>query len=154
MGCAATLLHNCAIGRLSRQRLLQQHRYYVLLMPVNGAWTTFSLVSWRILRHSRRHCAIIRSSASFVGENSWDNTATMTWIWASTERQQLLPMHLGQSEGSAATLTHIRTIRRHSEEKFFWQHRHYAPEMSVNSAVTIWGVLSWNIKGLGDCNDP
>jgi len=35
MGCAATLRHNRAISRLSKQNLLQQHRYYVLKMSVN-----------------------------------------------------------------------------------------------------------------------
>jgi hypothetical protein len=49
MGFAATLPHNRAIGRLSRQKLLQQHCYYVLKMSVNGASTTFGLVSWIIL---------------------------------------------------------------------------------------------------------
>jgi hypothetical protein len=49
MGCAATLRHNRAIGRLSRQNLLQQHRYYVLKMRVNGPSTTLGLVSWKIL---------------------------------------------------------------------------------------------------------
>jgi hypothetical protein len=28
---------------------LKQHRYYVLKMSVNGASTTFGLVSWKIL---------------------------------------------------------------------------------------------------------
>jgi len=45
MGCAATLRHNRAIGRLSRQNLLQQHRYYVLKMSSNGASTIFSFAS-------------------------------------------------------------------------------------------------------------
>jgi len=49
MGCAATLRHNHAIGRLSRQNVIQQHRYYVLKMSVNGASTTLGLVSWTIL---------------------------------------------------------------------------------------------------------
>jgi len=49
IGCAATLCHNRAIGRLSRQNLLQQHRYYVLNMSANGASTTLGLVSWKIL---------------------------------------------------------------------------------------------------------
>jgi hypothetical protein len=46
----ATLPHYRAIGRLSRQKLLQQHRYFVLKMSVNGASTTFGLVSLKILR--------------------------------------------------------------------------------------------------------
>jgi len=49
MSCVAMLPHNRAIGRLSGQNLLQQHRYYVLKMSVNGASTTFGLVSWKIL---------------------------------------------------------------------------------------------------------
>jgi hypothetical protein len=49
MGCAATLLHNHAIGRISRQKLLQRHRYYVLKMSGNGASTIFVLASWVIL---------------------------------------------------------------------------------------------------------
>jgi len=49
MGCAATLPHNRTIGRLSKQKLLQQDLYYVLKMSVNGASMTFGLVSWKIL---------------------------------------------------------------------------------------------------------
>jgi len=49
MGCAATLPRNRAIARLSKQKLLKQHRYYVLKISVNGASTTFGLVSWKIV---------------------------------------------------------------------------------------------------------
>jgi hypothetical protein len=49
MGCAATLPHNRAICRLSRQNLLQQHRYNVLKMSINGASTTFGIVSRKII---------------------------------------------------------------------------------------------------------
>jgi len=47
-GCAATLTHNRTIGRSCRQSWFQQHRYYVLKMNVNGASTTFGLLSWNI----------------------------------------------------------------------------------------------------------
>jgi hypothetical protein len=36
-GCAATLMHNRTIGRLSRQNWLRQHCFYVLKMSVNRA---------------------------------------------------------------------------------------------------------------------
>jgi hypothetical protein len=49
MGCAVTFTYNRAIGRLSRQNLLQQHRYYVLKMSVIGESTTCGFASWKIL---------------------------------------------------------------------------------------------------------
>jgi hypothetical protein len=49
MGCAATLLHERAIGHLLRQKLLQQERYYALKISVNGASTIFVLGSWILL---------------------------------------------------------------------------------------------------------
>jgi len=49
MGCAVTVLHDRAIGRLSREKLLQQHPYYVLELSFNGESATFSLESWRIV---------------------------------------------------------------------------------------------------------
>jgi hypothetical protein len=49
MGCAATLPHNRAIGRLSGQKLWPQHCYFVLKMSVNGASMNFGFVSWKIL---------------------------------------------------------------------------------------------------------
>jgi hypothetical protein len=49
MGCAVTLPHNCAIGRLCRQKLLQQHCYSVIKKSVNRARTTFGLVSWKFI---------------------------------------------------------------------------------------------------------
>jgi len=49
MGWAAMLPHNRGIGRLSWQKLLPQHRYYVLKMSVNGASMTFGVGSWKIL---------------------------------------------------------------------------------------------------------
>jgi hypothetical protein len=49
IGCAVTLPHNRATHCLSRQKLFQQHRYYVLKMSVNGSSTTFGLISWKIL---------------------------------------------------------------------------------------------------------
>jgi len=70
MGCAATLPHNRAIGRLSRQKLLKQHRYYVLKMSVNGASTTVGLCIVENPRAVRRHEAIITLSAAFLGKNS------------------------------------------------------------------------------------
>jgi hypothetical protein len=48
MGFAATLPHNRAIGHLSRQKLWQQHRYYILKMSVNEVSMTFGLVCWII----------------------------------------------------------------------------------------------------------
>jgi hypothetical protein len=47
-GCAATLMHNRTIGRLSRQNVLRQHCFYALKMSVNGVSTTFGHVSWKI----------------------------------------------------------------------------------------------------------
>ena len=47
--CADTVSHNRTIGRLPEQKFFQKHRYYDLKMSVNGASTTFSRVSWRIL---------------------------------------------------------------------------------------------------------
>ena len=78
MGCAARVLHNRAIGFTSRQKLLQQHCYYVLPMTVHRASTTFSLVSCRIRGLSRWHCAIKRLSAAILGEKDCDDTATMS----------------------------------------------------------------------------
>jgi len=45
-GCAATRTHNRTIGRLSRQKWLQQDRYYVLNMSVNRASTILGVASW------------------------------------------------------------------------------------------------------------
>jgi hypothetical protein len=44
-GSAATSSHNQTIGRLSRQKWLRQHRYYVLKMSVNGASTIIGFAS-------------------------------------------------------------------------------------------------------------
>jgi hypothetical protein len=49
MSYAVMLPQNHAIGRLPIQNLFQQHRYYVLKMSVNGATTTFGLLSWNVL---------------------------------------------------------------------------------------------------------
>jgi hypothetical protein len=49
MGWAAMLLPNCVISHLSRQKIQQQHHYYVLKISVNGASTTSGLVLWKIL---------------------------------------------------------------------------------------------------------
>jgi hypothetical protein len=48
-GCGATLTHNRTISRLSRQKHLQQHRYNVLKMTVNGASAIVALASWIIV---------------------------------------------------------------------------------------------------------
>jgi len=42
------LIHNQNIGLLARQKILSEHRYYVLKMIVNGASTTFGHASWKI----------------------------------------------------------------------------------------------------------
>jgi hypothetical protein len=77
-GCAVTLPHNRAIGRLSRQKLLQQHRHYVLKMSVNRASTTFALVSWKILGLCGGNEPIITLSAAFLGKNGCDYITTMS----------------------------------------------------------------------------
>jgi len=46
-GCVATLNYHRTVGRLSTQKWLQQHRYYVLKMSVNGASTTSGIASWK-----------------------------------------------------------------------------------------------------------
>jgi hypothetical protein len=45
--------------------------------------------------------------------------AMSSLLCPKNECQQLLAMHLGQSEASAATLTHNRTIGRLSTQKSF-----------------------------------
>jgi hypothetical protein len=70
-------------------------------------------------RAVRQHEAIIALSAAFLGKNGCDYIATVSLKWASTERQRLLAMQLGQSEGSAATSTYNRTIGCLSRPKCF-----------------------------------
>ena len=96
-------------------------------------------------RAFRQHCAIIRLSAAFLGENSCDDTATMSEKSESTERQGLLAMNPGQSKGSAVTSTHNRTIGRLSRQKCILGHRHYAIKMSVNgvSMIRCYGPMKW-----------
>jgi len=66
----------------------------------------------------------------------------------STERDQLLALHLGKYMGCAATLPHNRAIGRLSRQKLFQQHRNNVPKMSVNGASMTFGLVSWIILGL------
>jgi len=47
-GFAATFIHNRTIACLSIQKWLQQHRYYVQKMSVDGVSTTSGLASWKM----------------------------------------------------------------------------------------------------------
>jgi len=47
-GFTATLTHNRTIACLSNHKWLQQHRYYVLILSVNGVSTTFILALWKM----------------------------------------------------------------------------------------------------------
>jgi len=44
----ASLTHNPTIGRIATQKLLRQHRNYVLKMSVNGTSTAVGLASWKL----------------------------------------------------------------------------------------------------------
>jgi len=101
-----------------------------------------------------RYKAIVKLSAVFLGENRCDNIASMSETWFSTERQRLLALHLAKCNGSAATLSHNRSISGLSRHTWFRRHCHRALKMSINRASTIVGLASWKIKGLCDYIDP
>ena len=61
---------------------------------------------------------------------------TTSQLCPQNECQQLLAVHLGTSEGNAATLTHNIIIGRLSKQKCFRRHCQYALKMSVNIAST------------------
>jgi len=44
----ATLIYNQTIARLSIQKWLQQHRYYILKMSVNGGSLASGDASWKM----------------------------------------------------------------------------------------------------------
>jgi len=48
VGCVVTVGHNRNIGHLSMEQWWWQHFYYVLIMSVNKASTTFGLASWKM----------------------------------------------------------------------------------------------------------
>jgi len=61
------------------------------------------------------------------------------------ERQQLLAMHLGNSNGSEATLSHDHTVSRLSKRKTLRQHHYYDLTMSINGPSTMFGLASWKL---------
>jgi len=150
-GFAATSSHNRTIARLSIQKWLPRHRYYVPKMSINAASTTRIMETVSAVR---RHSAIVELSGAFSGDNDCDNIATMSSQWASMERQWLLALYLGKWKGGAATLTHDRTIGHLSSQQCFRWHCHYALRMSVNGEATIFSLPLWKIKGLYDYIDP
>ena len=96
----------------------------------------------------RRHQAIFELSATCLGEQCWDNIATMSQKWASTERQRLLALHPWQCKGCASTSRHNQTIGCLSRWKCFLRHHHCTLKITINGALTISGLAIWKINGL------
>jgi hypothetical protein len=53
--------------------------------------------------------------------------------------------------GCTVTVSHNRTISRHSMEQWWLQHFYYVLKMYVNRASTTLGLESWKMHGL--CSD-
>jgi len=62
-GCAATFTHDQTIGRLSRQKWLQQHHCYVLNMSINDLRPCIVDNQGAV----PRHYSIIELQAAFLG---------------------------------------------------------------------------------------
>jgi len=51
--------------------------------------------------------------------------------------------------GCAVKFSHNQTIGCLSMEQWWWQHFYYVRKMSVNRALTTFGLASWKMHGLG-----
>jgi len=73
---------------------------------INDFWScikdTQSALHWRK--------PIINVSAACMGNNASDHMATISQQRASTERQEFIVLHIGQSEGYGTALTHNQLI--------------------------------------------
>jgi hypothetical protein len=119
----------------------------LLLCPKNECQQSVNVFCLCIIANARaalRHYAIIELSAAFLGENCWDNIATMSWKSASTEHQRLLAFLVGKFIACTASVRHNRTTDHLCRQKCF-QHLHKAVQVSVNWVSTILGVASWKI---------
>jgi hypothetical protein len=103
------------------------------------------------IRQNNSQSSQIRMKSIVDSSRCWmDNTLK----WASTERQRLLALHLGNCMVCAATLRHNHAIGRLSRQNRLQQHRYYVLEISVNRASTTLGLVSWNIPALCGDNRP
>jgi len=141
-GCAETFTHNRTISSISKETWLREHRWDVLNMSVNNFWPCII----QNARAARQHLFIIELSAAFQGGNGCDNIATMSLKRASTERQQLLDMYFGTSNGWVATLSHNHTIGHLSRRKSLRQHGDYVLKMNINTVSMILGLVSWKMQ--------
>jgi len=71
---------------------------------INNVWSCKSGNSkaiWSFL-------SIIKVLAAFIGNKDSDTLHATTWKWASTDRQQFLGFHHGQSTGDVSVIVYIR----------------------------------------------
>jgi hypothetical protein len=83
-GCVATWSHHRTIGCLSEQKLLQKHCYNVLKICVNGASTTFSLASLKMLRL----CGVIHPPLNYRSPLQTNRCLTASSLCPKIECQQ------------------------------------------------------------------
>jgi len=106
---------------------------------------------WVSIRQNNSRSSQIRMKSIVDSSRCWmDNSLK----WASTERQRLLALHVGNYMGCAATLRHNRAIGRLSRQNLLQQHRYYVQKMSVNAASTTLGLVSLKILVLCGDNRP
>jgi hypothetical protein len=82
------------------------------------------------------HWPIIKPSAAFLDKNTWDNSASISYKWASTERQWLLPFHFEKCWGCTVTLRYNQMTSRLSSQKCLQYHRYCTLKLNVNRAST------------------
>ena len=149
--CIVTSFPSVFIGWHGSEKVKWHAFYPILKMSINELLTILGLASRKIKRAMRRHQPIIEPYAAFLSKNACDNKPTLSSKWASMQCKWLMALHLGKSNGCAATLTHNQTIGCHSRQMRFWQHCYYVLNISVKRASMIVGLASPIIKGL--CND-
>jgi len=150
-GCIVTSFQSGCIGRCYCQKGKWQACCHILKISINGVSTIFGIASWNIQYAVRLQNIIIELSAAFRWNNGGGNISTMSWKWASTERQPVVPLHLRKCMRCAAMLPHNCAIGRLSRQNLFQQHRYYVLKISINGASTTFGLVWWKILGL--CSD-
>jgi hypothetical protein len=111
-------------------------------VSVSGAFKIVVIACWNMQRDSPQQYVLMELSAAFQVKNGCDNFATMSENWASTECQWLLALNHAKCKGSAATVSHNRTVGRLSGRKWLRQNRDYVLKMSVNGAsINFWPCI-------------